>query len=144
MQDFGVSINDGATFTNQQNVTLSLTAPSGTTQMQISNDDGFAGAAWEPFMNRKEWAMTSPGSAVLPHVVYTKFKTNGQITAMYQDDIVLDTTSPSGTIAVEPQPQLGGAAAAQAAHSPFMTQAHTHCPYHLLSTRTDRASARSN
>lgn len=125
VQDFGVSINDGATFTNQQNVTLSLTAPSGTTQMQISNDDGFAGAAWEPFMNRKEWAMTSPGSAVLPHVVYTKFKTNGQITAMYQDDIVLDTTSPSGTIAVEPQPQLGGAAAAEPAFTIHDSGAYT-------------------
>ena len=125
VQDFGVSINDGATFTNQQKVTLSLTAPSGTTQMQISNDGGFAGATWEPFVNRKEWAMTTAGSAVLPRVVYAKFKTNGQISAMYQDDIVLDTTSPSGTIAVEPQPQLVGAAAAWPAFTIQDTGAYT-------------------
>ena len=125
VQDFGVSINGGSMFTNRQSVTINLTAPSGTTQMQISNDGGFAGAIWEPFVTRKEWTMVSPGSPVLPRIVYAKFKTNGQVSAMYQDDIVFDTTSPSGTIAVEPSPSLRGAGASGPAFTFQETSAYT-------------------
>jgi photosystem II stability/assembly factor-like uncharacterized protein len=98
--DYGVSINGGALFTNQTAVTLTLTAPPGTTQMQISNDGGFGGAAWEPMLSSKPSTITSYGAYVIPRVVYAKFKTNGQVSGLYQDDIVLDQTPPAGSVEI--------------------------------------------
>lgn len=100
VQDYSITVNDGALFTNQTAVTLTLTAPPGTTQMMIANDGGFGGAAWEPFATSKPWTITAYGYAVIPRTVYAKFTTNGQTSAQYQDDIVLDLTSPTGSIAV--------------------------------------------
>jgi len=97
-QDYSASINNGALYCNSTDVTLSLTAPSGTTQMIISNDGGFGGATWESFAAHKPWTITSYGSYVIPRVVYVKFRTNGQISSMYQDDIVLDVNAPTGAV----------------------------------------------
>ena len=101
IQDFGITINNGDIYTNMTGVTLTLTAPPGTTQMIISNDGGFGGASWEPFVTTKPWTITSHEDNVIPRTVYAKFKTNGQISGQYQDDIVLDQTAPIGTIQIE-------------------------------------------
>jgi photosystem II stability/assembly factor-like uncharacterized protein len=98
--DYSISINDGALFVNNDDVTLSLTAPSGTTEMLISNDGGFADVTWEPYSNSKIWTISSYGDYVIPRTVYAKFKTYGQISGLYQDDIVLDTIAPSGTVQI--------------------------------------------
>jgi hypothetical protein len=99
-QDYSVSINNGDLFTNQTTVTLTLTAPSGTTQMLISNDGGFGGAAWHSFANTRPWTITGYGSYVVPRTVYAKFKTNGQVSGVYVDDIILDQTPPTGSIQI--------------------------------------------
>ncbi len=98
LQDYSLSINAGALYTNATTVDLTLTAPPGTTQMMLSNDGGFSGASWESFSQHKSWVITSYGSYVLPRIVYAKFKTNGQTSGLYQDDIVLDVTAPHGEI----------------------------------------------
>jgi photosystem II stability/assembly factor-like uncharacterized protein len=98
--DYQLTINEGALFTNRTGVTLTLTATTGTTEMMISNDGGFAGATWEPFVSQKPWTITSYGSYVIPRVVYAKFLTYGEISAVYQDDIILDVTAPEGTLEV--------------------------------------------
>lgn len=98
--DYGVSINEGALFTNQTEVTLKLTAPSGTAQMMLSNDGGLAGANWEPFASSKPWTITSYGNNAIPRIVYAKFRTGGVTSGLYQDDIILDTSPPTGTIAI--------------------------------------------
>ena len=99
-QDYSISVNDGALFTNQTSVTLTLTVPPGTTEMIISNDGGFAGATWEPFATSKPWTITPYGDYVIPRVVYAKFKTYGEVSGLYQDDIVLDVTAPTGTVEI--------------------------------------------
>lgn len=99
-QDYSISIDNGALYCNSTDVTLSLTAPPGTTQMSISNDGGFGGAIWEPFAAQKPWTITSYGSYVIPRTVYAKFRTNGQISSLYQDDIVLDMNAPSGGVEI--------------------------------------------
>jgi len=99
-EDSSITINDGALFTNLTAVTLTLTAPFGTTEMIISNDGGFGGATWEPFAVQKPWTIIAYGSHVIPRVVYAKFKTYGQISGLYQDDIVLDITAPNGTVEI--------------------------------------------
>lgn len=98
--DYSISINNGALFTNQTNVELTLTAPPGTGQVMLSNDGGFAGATWESFTTKKPWTITSYGSYVIPRIVYAKFKKSGQISGLYQDDIILDVTSPTGTVQI--------------------------------------------
>ncbi len=101
VQNYGLSINQAALFTNQTAVTLTLTAPPGTTQMEFSNDGGFGGAAWEPFAATKAWTINSAGSNILPRIVYARFLTDGQQSGQYLDDIVLDQTPPSGSITID-------------------------------------------
>ncbi len=100
LQDYGITVNNGALFTNQTAVTLTLTAPPGTTQMMTSNDGGFGGGVWEAFANTRPWTITAYGNTVIPRTVYAKFMTNGQISGQYQDDIILDQTSPTGTLQI--------------------------------------------
>jgi hypothetical protein len=100
-EDYGVSINDAALYTNNPAVTLSLTARTGTTDMQVSNDGGFADAVWEPLAKTKSWTITDFNNLVIPRTVYVKYRTNGQISGVYQDDIILDQTSPTGSLQIE-------------------------------------------
>lgn len=103
--DYGISVNHGALFANQAAVELSFMAPPGTTQMQISNDGGFVGSQWESFKTSKAWTMTTYSNTVLPRIVYARFRTNGQTTSVYQDDIVVDTTPPQGSVTIMESPQ---------------------------------------
>jgi hypothetical protein len=99
--DPGVSINNGALFTSQTAVTLGIRAAPGTTYMQVSNDGGFAGAAWEPFSSAKAWEVTSYGNYVIARVVYVRFKgLDGGISSTHQDDIILDPVAPTGSVAI--------------------------------------------
>ena len=101
--EYGVSINSGAIFTNNANVNLTIGAPLYTKEMQVSNDGGFAGAVWEPFVTRKDWTITQYGNYVIPRVVYIRFKDQkGQISSAFQDDIILDVTAPQGEVLAEP------------------------------------------
>jgi hypothetical protein len=96
---YSFTINNGAIYTNDVNVTLSLTAPPNGLQMMISNDGGFAGATWETFAPTKAWQITQYGGAILPRTVYVRFSgPGGLITA--QDDIILDVTPPTGSVQV--------------------------------------------
>jgi hypothetical protein len=89
--DYSITINDGALFTNQLAVTLRLTAHSGTTHMQLSNDGGFIGAQWEPFMPIKAWQLSRYRNYVIPRIVYVRFRdATGIVWGPFQDDIVLD------------------------------------------------------
>jgi len=99
-QAVGFTINAGALYTNSVNVALALEGPSGTTEMIVSNDGGFADAAWEPYAGARPWTISSLGSYVMPRTVYVQFKVNGQVSGLYTDDIILDTTPPTGTVEV--------------------------------------------
>ena len=97
--EYGLSINEGALFTNKIIVTLALPANPHTAQMMASNDGGFAGNQWEPYATRKEWQITQYGAYVIPRTVYAKYKdAAGVISSVYQDDIILDVTAPNSSI----------------------------------------------
>ncbi len=101
--DYGLTINNGAIFTNQTTVTLTIGAHLGTTQMQVSNDGGFAGVSWEPYSGSKTWQISQYGTYVLPRVVYLKYKDqNGVVSSTYQDDIILDVLPPQGRVSIVP------------------------------------------
>ena len=95
-----VSIDDGAVFTTDTVVTLSLCAPN-VVEMTLSNDGGFGGAVWEPYARSKPWTLTSHSNYVLPRYVYVAFKNAaGQTYALFMDDIILDPTPPEAKVRV--------------------------------------------
>ena len=99
--DHGVSINNGALFTNQTAVTLTIGARPGTAQMEVSNDGGFADGQWEAYASHRAWTITQYGSYVLPRVVYVRYKdAGGNTSATFSDDIILDVTPPTGSVAI--------------------------------------------
>ena len=94
-----ISINNDATYTDSRSVTLTLSASdnlSGVSQMMITNSSSFEGASWESYATSKSWTLTSGDGR---KKVYTKFKDGaGNISEIYSDDIILDTTPPTVTI----------------------------------------------
>jgi hypothetical protein len=95
-----VSINDGAVFSTATGVTISLCAPNAT-EMMVSNDGGFGGAAWEPYARSKAWTLTSHSNYVVPRFVYAAFRdARGQIYATFLDDIILDPNPPEAKVRV--------------------------------------------
>ena len=100
--DYRLSINGGALFTNQTAVTLTLSASPHTSQVIVSNEGGFDGAEWEPYVGHKQWAISEYGSYAIPRLVYAKFKdVAGSISSLYQDDIILDVNAPLGGVQIE-------------------------------------------
>jgi uncharacterized repeat protein (TIGR01451 family) len=100
---FGLSINDGALFTNIPTVTLSLswglTNPP-IEEMNLSNDGGFgSGTGWIPVAaTRTGWVLATYGNLVMPRTVFIKFRdSNGQPYGPLQDEIIYDPTPPQVT-----------------------------------------------
>jgi hypothetical protein len=91
---FGVTINDGAQFTNSPDVTVTATFPSFTTSLLFSNDGGFGKA--QTFTPKKEtkWKLDSSGPERLPKTIYVRFLTGSVASTSFQDDIILDETPP--------------------------------------------------
>ena len=103
--DYGLTISNGALFTNRTEVVLTIAGKPETIQMQVDNDGGFAGVLWEPYTSHKTWQIIQYGNYVLPRIVYLRYKDlNGDVSATYQDDIILDVTPPIGTVSIASQP----------------------------------------
>ena len=96
-----ISIDSGATYATSTSVTLNLSASdatSGLSEMRFGNLGG-SWSAWEPYSTSKAWALI-PGDG--SKTVYVQYADNvGNSSGSYGDSIVLDTTSPSGSILVE-------------------------------------------
>jgi outer membrane protein assembly factor BamB len=91
----GVSINDGSAFTNQKNVTLTLTFPECVTEVLISNDGGFNGISPTAPKKTLPWELDDRVSGKLTKVVYVRLVGPGiDSSQTYSDDIILDTISP--------------------------------------------------
>jgi hypothetical protein len=87
----GVSINDGAQFTNDPDVELSAVWPRFEDTLTVSNDGGFAHAQTRAVDAKVAWRLESSGPERLPKTVYVRF---GDSTQTFQDDIILDETAP--------------------------------------------------
>lgn len=95
-----LTINNGALFTNNPNVSLNLCAPAAQ-EMIVSNDGSFSGATWEPFKTSKAWTLTTLGQNVVARLVQARFKDEAGNSYHYAvDDIIYDPTAPSGDIAI--------------------------------------------
>ena len=107
-----VTINQGAAFTNDPAVELSIRPPAAATHAFLSNDGGFLApeAAAVNQTGRYPWRLAETGQERLPKTVYVRFGGPGGTSAVtFTDDIILDQTAPTISEAT-----LGGAGSAQA------------------------------
>jgi hypothetical protein len=85
---YNVTIDSGALYTNGLGVTLSLSAPVGTSQTVISNDPAFADSAVFDFAAARAWTLAAgPDGARSVHV---RFRDGSGNTALATDAITLD------------------------------------------------------
>ncbi len=105
---YGVSIDEGETYTNQPAVALRLTVPTIATHMMVSNRADFAGAYWQEVNTILNWTLNQEGDLTEPRVVYVRFGNDaGVIVATAQDDILLDMAPPTGSVVIAPAPEAG-------------------------------------
>ncbi|MEI2644105.1 MAG: hypothetical protein V9G10_17850 [Candidatus Nanopelagicales bacterium] len=100
-RESGVSINDGADYTNDPQVKLFLGWRSWeTSRVKVSNDGGFAPSRTRTFpitgTDPIDWRLVVLGNERLPKTVYVRFgmEGGGWEPVTYTDDIVLDTVQP--------------------------------------------------
>ena len=113
-RQLGVSINHGAQYTNDPNVTVFAVWPSFASDMLVSNDGGFEKPGFFPVAEQTPWVLDSSGPERLPKTIYVRFTSGPQISETFQDDIILDQTPPKvlGADIAPPVSQSVAAAAA--------------------------------
>jgi len=109
--DQAMTINDGAQYTNDPDVTLSVTVPSWANTLRVANDGGFHPARTFPVKNRIRWRLAESGPERLPKTVYLRF--DGQA-PNFTDDIILDQTKPTISSATVDGPGATATSAAAA------------------------------
>jgi len=92
-----ISINNGDTTTNSQNINLSISASdsSGVAEMKISNTNDFGSAVAETYSTVKSWAL-SAGDGLKTVYAWFKDTIGNWNTAPYSDTITLDTSGDDG------------------------------------------------
>jgi Tol biopolymer transport system component len=90
----GISINDGAQFTNDPHVSIHAVWPRLADAMLISNDGGFSSPGFFPVAAETAWTLVSSSPERLPKTVYVRFSGGDAGPETYQDDIILDQTPP--------------------------------------------------
>ncbi len=114
---YGLTVNDGALYTNIPTVTLryAWNVADDITQVKISNDGGFGPGGnttdWLPVDPADHtytgWVLATYGNLVLPRTAYVKFRDgSGKQYGPVQDDIIYDP-NPPGVGGVEIIPQAG-------------------------------------
>ena len=94
----GISLDHGALFTNDPQVTVTAYGPDAANAMLLSNDGGFAAAS--PFsplgpVADFTWTLAQSGGERLPKIVYARFTGGGvDSSRTFTDDIILDQTPP--------------------------------------------------
>src|SRR4029079_9821871 len=83
----GVSINNGAQYTNDPDVHVAVVWPACVHTLTISNDGGFRAAEVKALARTTDWTLSSSGPERLPKTIYVRFDGSTQT---FQDDIILD------------------------------------------------------
>lgn len=99
----GISINDGARYTRDPNVTLTVRWPQWSEFLTIANDGGFAPATTLPVGEKISWRLDTGGPAQRPRTIYVRFQRFGvEEEVTYTDDIYLDTGKPTIRVTAVP------------------------------------------
>jgi DNA-binding beta-propeller fold protein YncE len=103
----GISINDGARYTRDPNVTVTVRWPRWMDWLRISDDGGFSPSAVMPVQEKISWRLDTGGAQRRPRTVYLRFGQSGfEEETTYTDDIYLDLVKP--TIRVTEVPVQAG------------------------------------
>lgn len=107
----GVSVNNGAQFTNDPNVSIAVVWPALAKSLTLANDGGFGGSSTFDVEPQISWLLDSSGPERLPKTVYVRFDGGTQT---FTDDIILDQVPPavSGATASAATPTAARASAA--------------------------------
>ena len=93
--ELGVSINDGARFTNRLRVTVSAVWPRFATALRISNDGGFREAQSFPVAPEVAWTLDPNDSERVPRIIYVRFAGGGSGPETSHDARVRARTRPA-------------------------------------------------
>lgn len=103
----GVTINNGARYTRDPDVTVSVRWPIFSTFLRISDDGGFHSSTTLPVASTFQWRLDSGGPQRRPRTIYVRFGRFGfEDATPYTDDIYLDLVKP--TVQVIEVPVEGG------------------------------------
>ncbi|MEA2492219.1 MAG: hypothetical protein QOJ29_130, partial [Thermoleophilaceae bacterium] len=91
---FGATINNGAQYTRDPNVVVSVKYPATISGLILSNDGGFLAPATFAAQKDVKWKLDSSGPERLPKIVYVRFQTGPIVSETYTDDIILDEIPP--------------------------------------------------
>jgi hypothetical protein len=93
----GVSVNNGASYSNAKNVTLNLIWPEYADSVRISNDGGFAASKTltKALAATVDWELDDSVRGIYAKVVYVRFNGAVDTTKTYTDDIILDAMAPT-------------------------------------------------
>ncbi len=81
-----IKINNGASSTNSNKVTLNLTSSDASAEMVIGNDPDFIGQTWQPFSSTKSWTLTS---GLGDKTVYFRLRNRKGLSQIYSATIKL-------------------------------------------------------
>jgi hypothetical protein len=94
-----VAIKAGAPMTTFLETVLSLSATdaNGIDKMRVGNDANFTGSEWKTYAAVADWTLEM-GDGV--KMVYVQYKDKAGNTAVFSDDIILDTEAPTGSMMI--------------------------------------------
>lgn len=88
-----IAIDSGATYALSRTVTVSITASSDVTLMQLSEDVNFVGASWQAVTSAMSWTFSGDGEKRL---YFKVANANGLTNSPVSDSIIVDSTAPAG------------------------------------------------
>jgi hypothetical protein len=96
---FSINIENGSEYTNSRSVTIALTAPTGTSLVQLSEDSTFATAHWDAYGSSKGFELSEGDGTKF---VYAQFQLNagGSSVRTVSDDIILDRSAVIDSVTV--------------------------------------------
>jgi len=101
---YSISINQGAEYTNSRNTLLTMTAPSTTVLMKISNSSEMSGSNWETFSSNRSWTVEQGDGLKTVYGVF--LDENGSESGIISENIYLDTYSAVTDITSTPQTDI--------------------------------------
>ncbi|MFM2308420.1 MAG: hypothetical protein RLY87_540, partial [Chloroflexota bacterium] len=102
---YGVTMNNGDSFTSSNTVNISMTAPRNVVppiaEMQFSTTGVFDGSEpWQPFALGGTWTFESSTGGL--YRLYARFRNvDGTILQVVQDDILVDSTAPISSLSIK-------------------------------------------
>ncbi len=101
-----VTINNGAVYTNQLNVSITSNVPNAN-QMLLSNDGGFINSMWQSYTANAQWLITDPGARIATLNLYSRFRNSSNqelCNGTLNDDIIYDPLAPTFNATINPVP----------------------------------------